>query len=131
MLRSGRIGIAWAGAVAMVLMMLMVLSAAIGWSASPVAPANQAPANKLNPRSEGSIPVAFLLSEGAVVIDFTGPWEVFQDTYIPGRKDAAFQLYTVAESTQPIHTSGGMTIVPDYSFDNAPAPKVIVIPAQS
>jgi len=44
--------------------------------------------------------------------------------------DPPFQLYTVAESTKPIHTSGGMTIVPQYSLDNAPAPKVIVIPAQ-
>jgi transcriptional regulator GlxA family with amidase domain len=84
----------------------------------------------LKPPAQGSIPVAFLLSEGAVVIDFTGPWEVFQDAYVPGRMDAPFQLYTVAESTKPIHASNGLTIVPDYSLDNAPPPKVIVIPAQ-
>ena len=50
---------------------------------------------------------------------------------IPGQTDHPFRLYTVSESTSPIHTSGGMKIVPDYSFENAPAPKVIVIPAQS
>jgi putative intracellular protease/amidase/YHS domain-containing protein len=87
--------------------------------------------NPLKPPTQGSIPVAFLISEGAQVIDFTGPWEVFQDVMIPGRADHPFRLYTVSESTSPVHASGGMKIVPDYTFENAPAPKVIVIPAQS
>jgi len=90
-----------------------------------------AKANPLKPPAQGSIPVAFLISEDAQVIDFTGPWEVFQDVVVPGRTDHPFRLYTVSESTAPIHTSGGMKIVPDYNFENAPAPKVIVIPAQS
>jgi putative intracellular protease/amidase len=42
-----------------------------------------------------------------------------------------FELYTVSDSTKPIHASDGMQIVPDYSFDNAPKPDVVVIPAQS
>ena len=88
-------------------------------------------ANPLKPPAQGSIPVAFLLSDGAVMIDFSGPWEVFQDVNIPGRADAAFRLYTVAASTKPILSSGGMKIVPDYIFANAPAPKILVIPAQS
>jgi transcriptional regulator GlxA family with amidase domain len=50
---------------------------------------------------------------------------------IPGRQNHPFRLYTVAETTAPIRASGGMKIVPDYTFANAPAPKVIVIPAQS
>jgi putative intracellular protease/amidase/YHS domain-containing protein len=87
--------------------------------------------NPLKPPVQGSIPVAFLVSEGAVIIDFCGPWEVFQDVNIPGRQDAPFRLYTVAETTAPIRASGGMKIVPDYTLENAPAPKVIVIPAQS
>jgi putative intracellular protease/amidase/YHS domain-containing protein len=87
--------------------------------------------NPLKPPAQGSIPVAFLISEGAQMIDFTGPWEVFQDVVIPGRADQPFRLYTVSESTSPIHASGGMKIVPDYTFENAPEPKVIVIPAQS
>jgi putative intracellular protease/amidase/YHS domain-containing protein len=87
--------------------------------------------NLLKPPAQGSIPVAFLISEGAVIIDFTGPWEVFQDVMIPGRSGHPFYLYTVSESTSPIRTSGGMKILPDYTLENAPAPKVIVIPAQS
>jgi transcriptional regulator GlxA family with amidase domain len=87
--------------------------------------------NPLKPPAEGSIPVAVLISDGAVVIDFCGPWEVFQDVNIPGRNDAPFRLYTVAETTNPIHASGGMKIIPDHTFETAPAPKVIVIPAQN
>ncbi|HET6887091.1 MAG TPA: DJ-1/PfpI family protein [Candidatus Udaeobacter sp.] len=87
--------------------------------------------NPLKPPAQGSIPVAFLISEGAQMIDFAGPWEVFQDVRVPERADQPFRLYTVSESTSPIHASGGMKIVPDYKFENAPAPKVIVIPAQS
>lgn len=76
------------------------------------------------------IPVAFVISEGAVVIDFCGPWEVFRDVVLPSGEQP-FRLYTVSDKTEPIHAGGGMKIVPDYTFTNAPAPKVVVIPAQS
>src|SRR5271163_2721972 len=81
--------------------------------------------NPLKPPAEGSIPVAFLISEGAVIIDFCGPWEVFQDANLPTRKDALFNTYTVAETTKPIRASGGMQITPDYSYETAPVPKVL------
>jgi putative intracellular protease/amidase/YHS domain-containing protein len=87
--------------------------------------------SSLKPPEKDQIPVAFLISDGAVVIDFCGPWEVFQDAVIPSRQDMPFRLYTVAETKRPIRTSGGMQIIPDYTIANAPAPKVIVIPAQS
>jgi transcriptional regulator GlxA family with amidase domain len=84
------------------------------------------------PADGSSIPVAFLISDGAVVIDFGGPWEVFGNVMPGGRMDVdSFRLYTVAETTKPIKASGGMKIIPDYTFETAPAPKVIVIPAQS
>jgi transcriptional regulator GlxA family with amidase domain/YHS domain-containing protein len=75
--------------------------------------------------------VAFLLSDGAVMIDFAGPWEVFQDAHVTGRTQAAFNLYTVAETTKPILTSGGATIVPQFALASAPAPNVVVVPAQA
>jgi putative intracellular protease/amidase/YHS domain-containing protein len=91
-----------------------------------------APSNPLTPPAHGSIPVAFLISDGAVIIDFCGPWEVFQDARIAGRQgDPLFTTYTVAETTKPIRASGGMQITPDYSYEAAPLPKVLVIAAQS
>jgi transcriptional regulator GlxA family with amidase domain len=86
----------------------------------------------LKPPASGPLPVAFVISKGAVVIDFAGPWEVFENAAIPGRDmmDSAFAVYTVAETLDPITASGGMKIVPKHTFQNAPQPKVIVIPAQ-
>lgn len=84
----------------------------------------------LIPPQDG-VPVAFLLSKGAVLIDFTGPWEVFQDADVIGRTSPAFNLYTVAEAAKPLAVSGGMNVVPQYTFANAPVPKIVVVPAQA
>jgi transcriptional regulator GlxA family with amidase domain len=87
-------------------------------------------ATALTPPTNGPIKVAFVLSEGATVIDFSGPWEVFQDADVP----TPFELFTVAPSRTPIRTSGngshGISITPDYTFADAPEPDLIVIGAQ-
>jgi transcriptional regulator GlxA family with amidase domain len=83
----------------------------------------------LKPPAHGPIDVAFLVSEGATVIDFTGPWEVFQDVDLPEREGAAFRLFTVAASREPVRVTGGLQIVPDYAVADAPAPRVVVVPA--
>ncbi|HEY4230132.1 MAG TPA: DJ-1/PfpI family protein [Thermoanaerobaculia bacterium] len=93
------------------------------------------PVRPLKAPATGPIPVAFVVSEGAVLIDFAGPWEVFQDVMVPGRGTSMedqmpFRLFTVSADTKPIRISGGLQIVPDYAFADAPAPSVIVIPAQ-
>ena len=113
-------------------------SAALGWIAAFPACAraetssatSEAKPRPLVPPAKEGVPVAFLISDGAVVIDFCGPWEVFQDAIVQGRDSDAFRLYTVAESKHPITASGGLKIVPDYTFETAPPPKIIVIPAQ-
>ena len=94
--------------------------------------------------SDGQIRVAFLVDEGATVIDFAGPWEAFQDADAPG--DQGFVLYTVGPSREPVRVSGpglhrragggfgsafgGFEIVPEFTFDDAPQPHVLVIGAQ-
>jgi transcriptional regulator GlxA family with amidase domain/YHS domain-containing protein len=88
------------------------------------------PVVPLIPPDDG-VPVAFLLSDGAVMIDFAGPWEVFQDAHVTGRTQAAFNLYTVAETTKGVLTSGGAMILPQFALATAPAPKVVVVPAQA
>src|SRR5689334_24869790 len=90
------------------------------------APTNDSP---IKPPAKDPIPVAFLISDGAVVIDFCGPWEVFQDAYVPSRPDSPFRLYTVSETKKPIRTGGGMLIIPEYTIAEARAPKVIGIRA--
>jgi transcriptional regulator GlxA family with amidase domain len=83
---------------------------------------------KLSPPTSGRIPVGVLISEGVTVIDFAGPWEVFQDTMIGD--EMPFQLFTVSEKIEAITGSAGLKLVPDYTFANVPECKVIVIPAQ-
>jgi len=41
-----------------------------------------------------------------------------------------FSLFTVGESKAPIHISGGMPVVPEYTFANAPAADIVVVGAQ-
>lgn len=79
---------------------------------------------------DAPVRVAFLISARAVVIDFCGPWGVFESTSVPSRHAPPFELYTVAATTEPVTASNGMKIVPNYTFQNAPDPQVIVIPAQ-
>jgi transcriptional regulator GlxA family with amidase domain len=93
---------------------------------------------KLTPPTEGTIPVAFAISEGVQVIDFTGPWEVFQDVMLKGGHSdegmdhhMPFQLFTVSETMENVTATSGLKIVPDHTFANAPAPKIVVVPAQS
>lgn len=91
--------------------------------------------NKLTPPSKGKIPVAFLISRGVTMIDYAGPWEVFQDVHVPGRgsdmdDQMPFELFTVSDTTETVVGSAGLKIVPNYAFQTAPLPKVVVIPAQ-
>ena len=92
-------------------------------------------ANPITPPATGQIPVAFVVSDGTVMIDLAGPWEVFNTVMISSRgktmqDQMPFRTFTVAESLKPIHLSGGLQFVPEYTFANAPAPKIVVIPAQ-
>jgi transcriptional regulator GlxA family with amidase domain len=88
-----------------------------------------APASaKLTPPKEGPIRVAVVITMHATMIDFAGPWEVFQDVDRNGQP--AFELYTVGEVREPVEVTGGMDIVPDYTFADAPVPHVVVVGAQ-
>ena len=85
--------------------------------------------------AKGTISVAFVITDDAVTIDFAGPWEVFKDVFVKDRgktlaEQAVFRLYTVSDTREAVKTSGGMRIVPDYTFDDAPEPAIVVVPAQ-
>jgi len=91
--------------------------------------------DELVPSADGRVNVSVLISEGATVIDFCGPWEVFQDVWIDGPRNvsgrAPFRLFTVAERRELLRASGGLQIMPDFTFGDAPYPHLIMIPAQS
>ncbi len=88
---------------------------------------------KLTPPSNGSIPVAIVISDGVNIIDFSGPWGVFDSVMLPHAGDGMgpmpFDVFSVSDKTE-IVSAGGLKLLPGYTFANMPAPKVVVIPAQ-
>ena len=80
----------------------------------------------MGPKDGGRRNVAILIFPGVQIIDYTGPWEVLGHASVNGQP--AFRMYTVAETTDPITTSMGMSVNPTFRFDNAPKPDLIVVP---
>jgi len=64
--------------------------------------------------------VGVLLFDGAEVIDYAGPWEVFGQ--------AGFKVFTVAENSKPVDAVFGQKLIPDYTFENAPHMNILLVP---
>ncbi len=121
---------------------IMSLAAFMGHAAAhKKMPVTAPEVHPLKPPANGKINVAFLISNNADILDIAGSWEVFSETMLkndgkPWHESDGddmvmpFNLYTVSDSLTPV-SAEGMTIVPNFSFDNAPKPQVIVIPAQA
>ena len=86
------------------------------------------PAVAMGPKqpAAGAKNVAILLFPGVQIIDYTGPWEVLGHAQVDGRP--AFRIYSVAETASPFDTAMGMTVIPAFSFANAPKPDILVLP---
>jgi transcriptional regulator GlxA family with amidase domain len=103
--------------------------AALGLESGGAEPRRSAlPDRPLPVPTDGLIRTAVAIGPGANVIDLSGPWEVFQDAAV-ARAAGQFDLYTVAESRGSIDASGGLRIEAAYSYDDAPSPNVVVVPA--
>lgn len=72
--------------------------------------------------ANGNIQVAVMISDRATVIDFAGPWETFQDD--------GFDTHVVSHSLDTVTATNGLRIVPEYTFETAPQPNVVVVGAQ-
>jgi transcriptional regulator GlxA family with amidase domain len=79
--------------------------------------------------------VGILIFDGVELLDFAGPYEVFSRTRLtPGvdsrRTDesAPFHVFTVAKSADPVSSTGGLKIIPQYSFAAAPSIDLLLIP---
>ena len=90
----------------------------------------------VEPPTTGQIGVAIMVCDRATLIDFAGPMEMVSSAWVQPRDTSAddqmpFRTYVVSNSLNPVRTSAGMRIVPDYTFDDAPQPNVIVVGAQA
>ena len=116
-----------------VLPVLAPLSLGLFVSAASLADSKDTPAK---PLPKGPLNVAFVLTRGANVIDFAGPWEVFQDVMIPELgssmdEQMPYHLFTVSDSKAPVEMTGGLRVAPAYTFTDAPTPDIVVVGAQA
>lgn len=79
--------------------------------------------------------VGILIFEQVEVLDFAGPFEVFSRARLtPGvdsrrsEDSAPFSVFTVARSRASIRTTGGLQVIPQYAFDDAPPVDLLVVP---
>jgi transcriptional regulator GlxA family with amidase domain len=73
--------------------------------------------------------------DGVEVLDFAGPFEVFSRTRLVSgiesrRSDASapFNVFTVARSSDTVHATGGLRVLPHVDFSSAPPIDLLVIP---
>ncbi|MEC1259505.1 DJ-1/PfpI family protein [Bacillus swezeyi] len=76
--------------------------------------------------------VGLLLFDEVEVLDFAGPFEVFSVTAgADGGGDRPFDVKTVSETGRQVAARNGLTVIPDYSIDNAPRFDILIIPGGS
>lgn len=73
--------------------------------------------------------VAVVVYENAEPLDWTGPFEVYNDAASFGNSNGqpAFNVYIVSKTTEPLNAQG-LKVVPNYSIANAPKPDIVVFP---
>lgn len=78
------------------------------------------------------VQVAVLLYDGAEVLDYAGPFEVFftagRMSVRGGRPSPAFQPFLFGETEGPVETRPGFTVTASHSFKCLPKPDVIIVP---
>lgn len=79
---------------------------------------------------EGRYNVAFLIMDGTFNTEFTAPFDIFQHTkYRENIK--AMNVFTVANTQEPISTFEGLRILPDFNYltDSLPKIDILVVPS--
>src|SRR5262245_55384743 len=79
--------------------------------------------------------VGIAIFDDVEVLDFAGPYEVFSRTrLVPGVESrrttqrAPFDVFTVAPTRDVVRATGGLAVIPDYAWDDAPRIDILVIP---
>jgi transcriptional regulator GlxA family with amidase domain len=76
--------------------------------------------------------VGILIFPQVEVLDFCGPFEVFSVTraHEETRREepSPFEVLLVAETAEPVTTTGGMRVIPDVTIEACPPLDVLVVP---
>ena len=89
-----------------------------------------APVSGAEPAKKYTRNVAIAIWNGAEVLDWAGPSEVFAAAGQMARRgnEVAFNVYTVSKTKDPIVSQGFIDVQPDYAMGNAPKPDIVVFP---
>jgi transcriptional regulator GlxA family with amidase domain len=71
--------------------------------------------------------IAVALFEGAEELDWAGPWEVLA-AWSQGWPDDGVEIFTLAQSSDPVTCAKGLRVLPDHTWETAPAFDVLVYP---
>lgn len=71
--------------------------------------------------------IAILIFPGVELLDFAGPYEVFSAAHAAGGEPLC-EVWTVAESLEPLRCHNGLWVVPDTTLETCPAADLIVVP---
>lgn len=79
---------------------------------------------------EGRYNVAFLIMDGTYNTELTAPFDIFQHT-IFRENIKAMNVFTVANTLDPIRTFEGMYLLPDFDYTATDLPKIdiLVVPS--
>ncbi len=103
--------------------------AGLGLAIAPLTEAFGKPTNNITDfRDEGLITVAVAISKGTTEIDYVGPCAAFETWHYDTNEKKykpKFKIFTVSETLDPADNK-----IPDYTFETAPVPKIVLVPAQ-
>ena len=79
--------------------------------------------------------IGIFIFDGVEILDFAGPFEVFSRTrLVPGvesrrtEESAPFRVFTIAPTSQPVTTTGGLRVEPHYPFSSDQPLDLLLIP---
>jgi len=76
--------------------------------------------------------VGILIFPDVEVLDFCGPFEVFSVTRLNEERrreePSPFEVVLIAATKDVVTATGGLRVLPDYDFDDAPALDILVVP---
>jgi transcriptional regulator GlxA family with amidase domain len=71
--------------------------------------------------------VAILIFDEVEILDFCGPFEVFAITG-RGREQKPFDVFTVAEKSEAVTTSNGLSVNPRHTTGDCPPADILIVP---
>jgi len=84
--------------------------------------------NKLNKAIDQNLPtIGILIFEGVIINEVVAPLDVFSS--VNSEEKALFNVILIAKERKTYNSAHGLKVNPDYTFDNVPKLKVLVVPS--